>query len=214
MMIRRLTVPALIATLLATAACSGGGAPATAPSNAMPAAALEPVSPTTAVQSIAVASEADDITPADIAAIDAPASVDVPDPTGDEADASGYGWPLTGFYHGKLKGYSYNGFGGNIEHSGYLAMHIDAHLPSYTGTGVATEYGTGATLSFTLSGPVASYFPHGEYLNMTAVDSTGCPASGSARRYRYLFEGVLNSAGCGANSHGTTYYFKVRPNKT
>jgi hypothetical protein len=214
MILRRLTVPALVAALLATAACSGGGAPAAAPSDAIPAAALEPVSAAAAVRSIAGASDADDITPADIAAINAPATEDVPDPTGDVADAPTWGWTLTGFYHGKLKGYSYNGFGSNIEHSGYLAMHINATLPSYTGTGVATEYGTGNTLSFTLSGSVASYFRHGEYLDMTAVDSTGCPASGSARRYRYLFEGVLYSAGCGANAHATTYYFKVRPNKT
>jgi len=211
---RRLTAPALIATLVATAACSGGGAPAAAPSDAIPGAALTRTSPTTAaVQSLAAASDTEDVTPADIAAINAPASEDVPDPTGDAVTTDAYGWKLTGFYHGKLKGFVLNN-PGSSESSGYLALHIDASLPSYTGTGEATEYGTGGTLSFTLSGSVGSYFAHGEYVSMTAVDSNGCPASGTARRFPHLFEGVLNSAGCGNNAKPVTYYFKVRPNKT
>ncbi len=219
----RLTVPALIATLLATPACSGSGAPAAAPSEAIPAAKIETVAPATAVQSVATAtvvqsiagsSDTDDITAADVAAINAPAGEDVPDPTGDTAAAPTWGWTLTGFYHGKLKGYFTNGFGSAREGTGYLAMHIDAHLPSYTGTGEATEYGNGNTLSFTLSGSVGSYFRYGEFVSMTAVDSTGCPAYGSARRYRDLFEGFVSSAGCGANPNPTSYYFKVRPNKT
>ena len=220
---RQLTAPALIATLVATAACSGGGAPGAAPSDAIPAAAFTRTSPTAAavqstasaaaVQSITAASDTDDITPADIAAINAPASEDVPDPTGDAVTTDAYGWKLTGFYHGKLKGFVLNN-PGSSESSGYLALHIDASLPSYTGTGEATEYGTGGTLSFTLSGSVESYFAHGESVSMTALDSNGCPASGTARRFPHLFEGVLYSAGCGNNAKPVTYYFKVRPNKT
>ena len=191
-----------IGALAGTVSCSGAGsgsAPGAFPGLlAVPSSSIVSSSPLVARSETTgtVASNAIFAPPGDL---DATASIE-------------YNWNLTGNYSGLIKQWQ-----DGVEKRGTFSFSIfnSPPKPFFGGNGtIVIGQSSSAAL---MQGKIIQTFEHSVALTFSLSFGPGetCFATGTARRYRHVFEGVLKSPvgglGCAPFTNSTTY-FKVHPN--
>ena len=210
-----------IGALAGTVSCSGAGsgsAPGAFPGLlAVPSSSIVSSSPLVArsettgtVASNAIFAPPGDLDATDIAALAIPLTSDVA-PVGDATASIEYNWNLTGNYSGLIKQWQ-----DGVEKRGTFSFSIfnSPPKPFFGGNGtIVIGQSSSAAL---MQGKIIQTFEHSVALTFSLSFGPGetCFATGTARRYRHVFEVVLKSPvgglGCAPFTNSTTY-FKVHP---
>jgi len=210
-----------ISALAGTVSCSGTGSesvPGTTPGGpALPSSSivsngtLAARSETTAaVTPVAILTSSADVDAADIAALEVPLTSDVA-PVGDATASIEYNWNLSGNYSGLIKQWQ-----DGVEQKGTISFSIFNAPPKPFFGGNGTIVIGGSSSNVLMQGRIVKTYEHSVALIFSLTFGPGetCSATGTARRYRHVFEGVLKSlpgsSGCASSTNNTTY-FKVNP---
>ena len=199
-----------IGALAGTVSCAGAGSGgATGASSGVPAVSARSET-TTAVAPDAILTSSGDLDATEIAALDVPLTSDVA-PVGAARDAIAYNWNLTGTYDGLIKQWQ-----DGVEQRGAFSFYIVNSPPKPFFGGHGTIVFGESSSDVLMQGRIVQTFEHSVALEFTLSFGPGetCVATGTARRYRHVFEGVLKSlpgsSGCATSTNNTTY-FKVHP---
>jgi len=162
------------------------------------------------VASNAIFAPPGDLDATDIAALAIPLTSDVA-PVGDATASIEYNWNLSGNYSGLIKQWQ-----DGVEQKGTISFSIFNAPPKPFFGGNGTIVIGGSSSNVLMQGRIVKTYEHSVALLFSLTFGPGetCSATGTARRYRHVFEGVLKSlpgsSGCASSTNNTTY-FKVNP---
>jgi hypothetical protein len=165
---------------------------------------------TAAALPAAILSPSGDLDATDVAALDVPLTSDVA-PAGDATESIEYNWNLTGNYSGLIKQWQ-----DGVEQKGAFSFSIFNAPPKPFFGGNGTIVIGQSSSNVLMQGKIVKTYEHSVALTFSLSFGPGetCFVTGTARRYRHVFEGVLKSPVGGSECPpytSFTTYFKVHP---